>query len=342
MIRTHVLFDGLQDPAHARALSQRLTAAGYANTVDPTGQSGWIAAEDGHPLTEEETLNAVAITRAFGIELRDRAGRQFRAENDLDNLRHQTAREYRARLAQGLVFGLPALLVHYFGPVLAGAGASEPGGMLYPWLIEGVLVGWACLVAGWPILWQAGLSLIHLRPTGDLLTASLVLLSFIPSAVGVIALAFTDTPWMPADGPFFHATLALVVLATAQRWWIYRLAPRLAGRADLLPRGISRILLGWLMLAVAVLVLTGNWPLALAVGLLMPPMAGLGTVNGLTPGITTLLPIIAWTGFWLIAPASLVPSTAEIEIAAGFQLVMLVVFWLGWRQLPERPPSEPA
>jgi len=365
--KTHLILDGLQDPLHGRELSARWVTAGFENGVDVAGQAAWLRVgwapptmsegrvEDSKmvggahptPITEADVARAAAIARAFGVELRDRAGATFRADNELPALREQMVREYRARFSQALVFGLPALALHYLGPMLTGGGGasntSGGGGMAYPWLLEMVLVGWSLWVAGLPILWQGFASLIHLRATADLLTTMIVMLSFIPSAVGVVSLLFTSVPWfgLPYDdagaavelrGPAFHIAVMAVMIATFQRWQLHHHVNRLAGRGQyMLPR-FGRLVLIWIVAMIATMAVAG-WQIGLAFGLLLPPMLSAGGINRWSPGWSIALPVIAFAPLFLFAEAvTIAPHAASLrfEIAAGFAWMMSVVMAVGW------------
>ena len=144
------------------------------------------------------------------------------------------AHEYKSRFATALVFGLHALVLHYTGAILTG-GAVDPRSMFYPWFLEMLLVGWACLAAGWPILWQGALALIQLRATGDLLISLIVWITFIPSAASVVSMVVMDDPWIGSRmDTMWHASLAAITLAVCNRWLTYRVIHRLAGHVNLM------------------------------------------------------------------------------------------------------------
>ncbi|MEE9212700.1 MAG: hypothetical protein V3U29_08610 [Phycisphaeraceae bacterium] len=333
MIRTHVILDGLQDPLVGRALSARWASAAFHNAVDVAGQCAWLAPKsDSDALNETDMDRAAGIARAFGLELRDRVGNTFVADNDLATLRDKLVHEYKSRFATALVFGLPALALHYLGPLLAGH-PTEPRGMFYPWLFELLLVGWACIAAGWPILWQGGLALVRLRVTGDLLTSVIVIAAFVPSAVGVVSMLGAAEPWMSADGPACHAAILAIIIAVLQRWMVHRAADRLSGRAMLMLRRFGRLVRGWILASVIVGLLAG-WHWGLAVALLLPPMMSLGAINALTPGWSAVLPVMAFAGLFLLAPGALhiLIDGVQIETAAVFALMMTLVFAWCWRR----------
>lgn len=330
MTVTHVILDGLAEPALGRELSARWVRAGFRNTVDIAGQCGTLSRMTGDvPLTENEVDGAAAIARVVGIELRERAGETFRPDNDLAALRGRMAYEYKSRFATALVFGLPALALHYLSPTLAG-GAPTPRDMLYPWLFELLLVGWTCLAAGWPILWQGVVSMRYLRPTPDLFTTVIILLAFVPSAIAVISLGFSPQPWL-IPAPLFHIAAYAIILAVFQRWLLHRAAGRLSGRANLMPPGFGRVLIFFILVAM-LLAWRASWSAGLAVALLLSPMLPLGAINRWSPGASMLLPVFGFVVFFLIGPRALQWSMhgMEVEIAASFQLLMVAVFAGGW------------
>lgn len=367
MGHTHVILDGIQDPRTGQALSAAWAQAGFDNVVDVAGQAARLARMKPHDhpskiagnappraMTEQDMDQAAAIARSWGLEIRDRVGKTFHAANDLPALRRQLIYEYKCRTATALVFGLPAVTLHYLGPILAGGG-TDAASMVFPWAIEMLLVGWACVAAGWPILWQGLLALVRLRPHGDLLTTGIVAVAWLGSAAGVLATALGRTPWFMnatesgvwQGGPAFHAAWWAVTLAVCQRWLAHRHAHRLAGRAQLMIHGFGRVAGLWLIGSVGVM-LTAGWWLGLAVGLLLPSMASLGAINRHSPGWSAVLPVFGLTGVMLIGPRAMrVPITGvEIEIAVGFAWLMTAVLAWGWRAWPSPadtcpPPDSP-
>jgi hypothetical protein len=343
--RTHVILDGLQDPILARQLSAMWHRAGFANAVDVSGQSAWLAPVEGDALDEAAVDHAATIARTFGIELRDRVGNTFKADNPLPPMLQRMEKESRQRLATSLMYGLPALLLHYLGPLLATGGGTETRSLLYPWLFEMLLVGWVCFAAGWPSLWNAALAVRSLRAHGDLLTTGVMLAAFVPSAAGVMSLPFAREPWVLStqaggSGVMFHFALMAVWLNVSQRWLMFRNADRLAGRASLMLAGFGRLIVVWLIVAVIVGATIG-WARGLAVALLLPPLLSLGAVNRWSPGWSIVLPVAAFAVL-LMAGDRLMPGTLhgvrgiEFEVAAGFGVMMTAVFGVSWGAWPRR------
>ena len=337
MPHTYVILDGLQDPDLAGALSANWAAAGFANEVDAAAQSGWLAPAGGDAdaaLTESEFERAAGLARACGVALYGRVGQRFLAANDPAALRASLARAYRARVASALVFGLPALGLHYAGSALAG-GDGAPRSMFLAWLLELLLVGWCCVAVGWPLLWQGLLGLAHRRATGDVLTSALVAITFLPSVAGMIAMLWGGRPWFSASAPgvpLLHATTFVLLNAVLQRWLFQRRAAGLSGRAPLMLRRFGAHVIAWLALTFAALVF-GGWETGVAIGMLLPPLAGLGAVNRWSPGLSLMLPVWAFALLLLIGPQALGRNVegVRVEIAAGFSLIFTAAMALGWK-----------
>lgn len=294
-------------------------------------------------LNEGDVARAGAIARAFGVEIRDRAGNSFVAANDPEALREQMVYEYRTRFAQSLVFGMPAIALHYLGPVLAVGGGESAGNMLYPWLIQMVLVGWALWAGGLPILWQGVMSAIHLRATADLLTTFITFAAFIPSVLGMVAVIFGYEPWFgtpvgqggesltsPA-GPAFHIAMFAIMLALFQRWRLYKQTDRLSGRASLMMPRFNRLCGMWLVAVIITMVLAG-WQVALGFGLVMPALLSVGGINRWSPGWSMALPVIAIAPLYLFGHRliDMDINSVRVEGAVAFQLMMACVFAIGW------------
>lgn len=335
MTRTHVILDGLQDPAIAKRLSVVWYDHGFANAVDPAGQCAWIepSKESGKDaLSADDMELAAVLARQFGLEPRERVGSEFQAANDLALLREKITHEYKSRFATALVYGLPALALHYFAPVLAGSGDTRS--MVYPWLFEMILAAWVCVSAGWPIIWQGVAALIRLRLTGDALVTLLIVASWLPSALGLASIAFAQEPWLSHGGrePLFHATVMCVTLAALQRWLAHAAAARLSGRgAFLIPR-FGRFI-GLALLGAIAACVTRSWSWGVSVMLLVPPMLAMGAVSRLAPGWSAALPVAGFGVFVWFAPTAwgLQTHGREVEIAAAFQLLIVLVMNRAWR-----------
>jgi hypothetical protein len=337
MAKTYVILDGLSDPQLGGALSAAWAKAGFYNTVDVSGQSAALWCEGDKAITESQMQTVLAMARVHGLELRDRVGDEYQPDNDLAAVRRRVGLEYHTRLATAIVFGLPALVLHYTAGFLAGAQAL-PRGLLYPWFFEMLLVGWMCLAAGYPMLWQGGLSLRYLRATPDLLSFMVMIIAFGVSVVTWLSLMIVDQPL--ASESYFHVMAYGVFLAVLQRRLIYRAGEKLAGRANLMIPNLSRFLGWWLLICAGVFLISGfNLKLALATALLLPPMIGHGGINRYSPGPSMLLPVFGFAAILLVGPRAFGLELAgmEIEIAAGFELIMIGVMAFGWREIKRAP-----
>ncbi len=314
-------------------------------------------------MTESDIARAAEMAREVGVEMRDRVGVGFVPANDLTAMREHMTREYRLRLAQSLVFGLPALAVHYLAPVLARGSGQSAGSLIYPWIFEMILVGWTLWTAGLPMLWQGGLALLRGKCTGDLLTAAIVLAAFAPSALGVVSFLWTSDPWLPqgpppvlasvgatqastqaasAPGPQFHIALMAVMLAVAQRWLLWRRIERLAGRGNLMLPRFGRLVAAWLISTITIMALI-DATAGLSFALLLPPMLALGGINRRNPGLLIALPVLVFAPIFVLGPGrfDFAPGAEHVrfEIAAGFALMMTVVMAWGWGKQEPRGGS---
>jgi hypothetical protein len=140
----------------------------------------------------------------------------------------------------------------------------------------------------------------------------------------------------------FAANL-VITIAVLQRWLLHRTAPHLSGKATLLIPHFSWVVSGWLVATIATLIYAGL-ETGLAIGMVFPPLIGLGAVNHRTPGPTAVLPVFAFAGILLLVPHtwSLDIEGLRIEIAAGFALMMVAVMAMGWRSVGRGSGSERA
>lgn len=336
MSRTHVILDGLADPRIGGQLSAAWLHAGFANTVDPAGQcaSLWRADSDSTQcpaLSEADMDRAAAVARTFGLEPRDRVGNTFVADNQLPELRKRLAFEYKSRFATALVFGLPAIALHRFGPLLAGGGPGH-----YAWLIELLLAGWTCIAAGWPILYQGALCARYLRVHGDLLTTVVVVFAYVPSAIGVLSMMWSGEPWLIGDqGPAFDAAVWVIIVATLQRWLAHCNADRLAGRAAMMLTGVGRFIVAWLIFVVIVMFVIDSHA-GLMVAMLLPSMISHGAISRWSPGWSSVFPVVTFAIVLVAGPGALnVPlDQVRFEIAVGFALMTTCAMVAGWRRFP--------
>lgn len=327
----------MQDPLLGQDLSARWADAGLLNRIDVAGQSAELWRADDESINEENIQLAAGIARAYGVEIRDRIGINFQPDNDLDELQKRIAGEYRQCFAQAIMFGLPALVVHYLAPILSG-GPTDDGSykMIYPWLIEMVLVGWLLRVSAWSILWQAAMSLIHVRATGDLFTGFVIIATFVASAIGVIMSPFIDNSFVALDGTLFHVAVVTTIIVTAQRCAAHGLARQLGGHSQMMLRNYGRLIRIWLIACLLAWLLK-DYRWALGFALLLPPMMSFGAIAP-RGGASAILPIFGFAVFLLIAEKPALKFDVDvnavvIEIAFAFSVMMTLVFIAGWKRI---------
>ncbi len=288
-------------------------------------------------LTEEDVDLAGRIARAYGIEIRDRVGNGFEAKNDGDRMWCRAEMEYKYRVANVLVYGLPVVGLHYLDDLLWMK-------LFYPWLTGLLLVGWAIFGGGWPLVWNGISSALHLRLTGDLLTGGLILWAYLGSFYGVVEMLWRDDGWFGVDGsrgqPMLLAVFLLLLSGTWGRWLVYKNIKRLAGWGDLIVRGFGYWAGAWLLVSLIGGYFMG-WEFGLGFGLILPGVGGLGGINGLTPGVSSLLGVLGFGLFYLFGGewvGQLVGADVGVDLLEGmrvevggcFGLLMLWIYGKQW------------
>jgi cation transport ATPase len=104
--------------------------------------------------------------------------------------RDQRIREYKYRLAQTLVFGLPVIFLQYVGPSLGGVEAER-----WVAILQAVLTGWITYVGAAGMAFEGALLLWRRRPTLELLVAFAAVAMFLASLASLLVLLFTGEPW---------------------------------------------------------------------------------------------------------------------------------------------------
>ena len=122
----------------------------------------------------------------------------------------QRIREYRYRLAQTLVFGLPVIALQFFGRSLGGAEAERWVGAL-----QAILTGWIVYVGAAGMLFEGTILLWQGRLTIELLVAITVVGLFLYSAIAVTGVIFRGELWYRPL--LFHWVVALLALWCAWR-----------------------------------------------------------------------------------------------------------------------------
>lgn len=302
------MLDGVGDPRVARDLTRDLHAQlGLVARADPAGM--WLEIESKTPVDEAMSDRVAEIARRHALEPRDRISTSFVSGVTAEQLRARLSHEWTSRWATGLVFLLPAVVLHYLTPVLA------QGGRLIPGMIEASLVIWSLIAACWPIVWQGLLAARCRRFSPDLFTLTALL---IPLLAGVVQVVI-------ASENVLHITAYVVVAATTQRMILWRRAARLQGSAHLMPPSsplLALVLLGGLVTACF------DFRGGMAMLLAMPAMIGLSSINRLMHPIGAMIPPVLMSA--LIGAAPLFLSDAQlagrVEAAFAFNVLLSLVY----------------
>jgi cation transport ATPase len=156
--------------------------------------------------------NAAAAARAGPTEVISAAESASPAEQLLARPDSERTREYRYRLGQAIVFGLPVIALQLCGTRLGGREAAR-----WVAVFQALLAGWVVYVAVAGMLFE-GLILLNARRriTLPLLVAGGALGLYLFSLLQVIRLLFGRevgiTPW-------FHWVVALLAAWCAASWW---------------------------------------------------------------------------------------------------------------------------
>ena len=124
----------------------------------------------------------------------------------------QRIREYKYRLAQTLIFGLPVIGLQYFGRRLGGAEAERWVGVL-----QAVLTGWIVYVGAAGMLFEGIILLWLRRPTVELLVATMAVAMFLYSAASVTGVIIRGELWYRPL--VFHWVVIVVAGWCAARLW---------------------------------------------------------------------------------------------------------------------------
>jgi len=306
--------DGLGSPAVAGRLSGRVhDETGLATRCDPAALRLDVETPDGRPLTEDDADSVIAVARPCGLEPRDRVGTSFVAGLEPERLRQRIAHEWSSRFATGLVFLLPALVLHALLPRLTGGGPRY-----VPFGIEALLVGWSAIAAAWPVLYQMLLAIVFRRVTPDLHAGLPIVIAFV---VGII-----DTVRHAPETAFDIAAWCILAVGW-QRTVIWRTLPRRAGHAHLMAP--SEPLLA-ASLVVALLVAPFDGRAAAAMILAVPSGLACLSVNRLSPGLAATLPSIGFAGLLLLSPLVMPEAWTAHRLEAAFAFNVLVTTVYGF------------
>jgi cation transport ATPase len=135
-----------------------------------------------------------------------------RLDDLLDRPADQRIREYKYRLAQTLVFGLPVVFLQYVGPHLGGAESERWVGLL-----QAILAGWIVYVGAVGMAFEGAILLWRRRPTVELAIATAAVGLFLYSAISVTGVIFTGQLWYRPL--LFHWVVIVLTLWCAWRLW---------------------------------------------------------------------------------------------------------------------------
>jgi cation transport ATPase len=123
----------------------------------------------------------------------------------------ERAREYRFRLGQSVVFGLPVVVLQFWGSGLGGREAAKWVG-----IFQALLAGWVVYVSAAGMLFE-GILLLPRRVSADLICALIALAAYLLSSFRLVHILFGVT----AARPIFHAVVLILGVWSAGRWWQY-------------------------------------------------------------------------------------------------------------------------
>jgi cation transport ATPase len=134
----------------------------------------------------------------------------------------QRIREYKYRLAQALVFGLPVIFLQYVGPHLGGAESERWVGVL-----QAILAGWIVYVGAAGMTFEGAILLGRRRMTLEFAVAVTAVGLFLYSAASVTGVIVRGQLWYRPL--LFHWMVVLLAAWCGWRW--SRLAAPRAGQA---------------------------------------------------------------------------------------------------------------
>jgi cation transport ATPase len=124
-------------------------------------------------------------------------------------------REHKYRFAQCMVFGLPVIALHFFGPKLGGPEAARWIGLL-----QALLAGWCLYIGALPLLSEGAMLLSLGKLKFDLVVA---LAAMVLCIVGVVGWFFTLRGRAPPVSGGFAMEVVLLVLWSLVQWlWLQR------------------------------------------------------------------------------------------------------------------------
>ncbi|HEV8379442.1 MAG TPA: hypothetical protein VGP99_11380 [Tepidisphaeraceae bacterium] len=139
-------------------------------------------------------------------------------ESILNRPLSERIREHKYRFAQCMIFGLPVIALHYFGPRLGGPEAARWIGLL-----GALLAGWCLYIGALPLLSEGSMLLSLGKVKFDLVTSVAAFILYIVGVVGwIFALRGRAAPMASA----FSVEVIILIAWSGVQWL------RLASRSD--------------------------------------------------------------------------------------------------------------
>jgi cation transport ATPase len=142
------------------------------------------------------------------------------AAGELRRLIHRSpverCREFRYRVAQSLIFGLPVLGLQYLGPQLSPR--PDEAARWVP-LLQAILTCWICYIGALPMLVE-GLLLVREKLRVDLIVAALAIGACLYSLFLLLGVLIDRQTVYRSF--FFHDVVIVLVAWNGVRWWWIR------------------------------------------------------------------------------------------------------------------------
>jgi cation transport ATPase len=122
-------------------------------------------------------------------------------------------REHKFRFAQCMVFGLPVLALHFFGPKLGGPEAGRWIGLL-----QALLSGWCLYLAALPMLSESLMLLSLGKVKVELFISMVTMVLYLVGLVGWIFTLRGHEAVFP--GAFAIAVVILIIWSGVQWLWL--------------------------------------------------------------------------------------------------------------------------
>jgi cation transport ATPase len=130
----------------------------------------------------------------------------------------QRRREYKYRCAQAVIFGLPVLVLQWFGRSLGGS--AQEVDRWVP-LLQALLAGWVTFVGATGMIVEGAMSLTHAQTRAttvrvDALVGLIAALLYLFSAVSVLGIFLRAHPFY--HPLLFHWVVIILAVWSAARW----------------------------------------------------------------------------------------------------------------------------